>query len=64
MARHKKGHGRRKLNELENRLEVMIMGTDEIMIAWRRNDGTYEHIVVPEKAATLLVKRLASWMEL
>ena len=49
---------------MENRLEVMIMGTDEIMIAWRRNDGNYEHIVVPEKAATLLVKRLASWMEL
>ena len=63
MARHKKHHRRPKRDPLEDRLEVIMMGSEEIMIAWRRNDGVYESIVVPEKVAGYLVKRMASWME-
>lgn len=60
----KKHKGKRvDVNDIDDRLQVNYVG-DKIMIAWLSKDDTHTSVVIPEKAVSYLVRKLASWMEL
>jgi hypothetical protein len=70
MARHHKRHVSRKGSaeekryQFSTRLDVNPVGDkDDLQITWRRDDGEFDGMIIPQKAAPILIKRLVGWLD-